>query len=411
MNLIERAKNIILTPKTEWPVIAGESTTTADLYRGYIIPLAAIGPVAQFIGLALIGVSIPFLGSVRIPIVWALSQAITAYVLGLVAVYIISLIIDGLAPSFGGEKNHMQALKSAAYAFTPAWVAGILYVLPVLGILALIAALYSLYVLYLGLGVLMKVPHEKAVGYTAVVVICSIVVMIVAGVVAGAVGGMGMTSGRYGMGGGAPVVADAAASRMAAQMAAAGQQLQASQTSGNAQAQAAAAASVLATAATAASAGTPVEPVDQNVLKALLPDSVGAMARSSVEATKAGVAGMQVSKAEAQYGNGQGSTLDLQVTDMGGANLFGAFAAWAMIEEDKETATGYEKMGKVDGRPAHEMFNKNDQSGDYAVVVAQRFLVEARGTKTDMDSMKKAVAAVDFGKLEAMKNEGVHRTN
>ena len=43
--LIARVKGILLTPKTEWPVIAGESTTVADLYKGYIVWLAAIPPI------------------------------------------------------------------------------------------------------------------------------------------------------------------------------------------------------------------------------------------------------------------------------------------------------------------------------------------------------------------------------
>jgi hypothetical protein len=164
MNLIDRAKNIVLTPKSEWQVIAPESTTTADLYKGYIAPLALIGPAATFLGTVLVGTSMPFIGNYRMPIVWAVSALIVSYVFALVGVFIISLIINGLAPSFGGEKNPMQALKVAAYAFTPAWLAGILHLLPLLGLLAILAGLYGLYVLYLGLPVLMKAPEDKAVG-------------------------------------------------------------------------------------------------------------------------------------------------------------------------------------------------------------------------------------------------------
>ena len=41
--VIDRVKNILLTPKTEWPVIAAENTTVADLYKNYIVILAATG--------------------------------------------------------------------------------------------------------------------------------------------------------------------------------------------------------------------------------------------------------------------------------------------------------------------------------------------------------------------------------
>ena len=194
MNLVDRAKNIILTPKSEWQVIAPETTSTGELYKGYIAPLAAIGPIASFLGLSLIGV-----GPFRVPFMGGLSALIISYVLALVGVYIIALIIDALAPTFGGEKNQLQALKVAAYAYTPAWVAGVLHILPALGILVLLASLYGLYVLYLGLPVLMKSPQDKAVGYTAVVVICAIVIFIIIGAVVGAVGGFGYGMGRMGM--------------------------------------------------------------------------------------------------------------------------------------------------------------------------------------------------------------------
>lgn len=35
--LIARVKAILFTPKTEWPVIAGEPATIADLYKNYIL--------------------------------------------------------------------------------------------------------------------------------------------------------------------------------------------------------------------------------------------------------------------------------------------------------------------------------------------------------------------------------------
>ena len=181
MNLVDRVKNILLQPKAEWGVIAAESTPTGELYRGYIAPLAAIGPAASIVGMSLVGISMPFMGTFRVPIASSVAHAVTSYVLTLVGVFIIALIIDALAPSFGGEKNQAQALKVAAYASTPSWAAGIVMVLPMLGILGLVAALYGLYLLYLGLPLLMKAPREKALGYTAVVVVVAIVVMVVIG--------------------------------------------------------------------------------------------------------------------------------------------------------------------------------------------------------------------------------------
>lgn len=180
MSLMERAKNIVLQPKTEWPVIDGEQTTTGALYTGYIIPLAAIGPIAQIIGWSVFGMSLPFVGTFRIPIQYSVRTAVITYVGALVGTFVLALIIDGLAPTFGGQKNQMQALKVAAYSSTAAWLAGIFGLVPALAILGLVG-LYSLYLLYLGLPVLMKSPEDKAMGYTVVVIVCAIVLYIIIG--------------------------------------------------------------------------------------------------------------------------------------------------------------------------------------------------------------------------------------
>lgn len=182
--LIARVKGIILSPATEWPVIDGESTTVGQLYRGYIIPLSAIPPLASFIGMSVFGISLPFVGTYRVPMGSALTSAITQYVLGLVGIYALALIIDALAPTFAGQKNQIQALKVAAYSCTASWLAGIFALIPGLRLLAILG-LYGLYLLYLGLPVVMKSPKEKAPGYTAVVIICAIVIFWIVGAIAG----------------------------------------------------------------------------------------------------------------------------------------------------------------------------------------------------------------------------------
>jgi hypothetical protein len=183
MALMDRVKGILLTPKQEWPTIDGEQTSVGGLYTGYIIPLSAIGPVASIIGWSAFGFSVPFVGSIKLPIGYAVRNAAITYVVGLVGVYVLALIVDALAPTFGGQKNQVQALKAVAYSYTAAWVAGALMVFPTLGIIILLASLYGLYLLYLGLPVVMKAPKEKAVGYTVVVVLVAIVLFVVIGLI------------------------------------------------------------------------------------------------------------------------------------------------------------------------------------------------------------------------------------
>jgi hypothetical protein len=182
MSLMPRIKGILLQPQQEWATINAETTSVAELYKGYIMPLALIGPVASIIGLTFVGISLPILGNYTVPISTSVSQAAVSYVLTLAGVYILALIIDALAPTFSGEKNQLQAMKVSAYAGTAAWVVGIFSIIPALSILGMLG-LYSLYLLYLGLPVLMKVPQEKSLGYTIPVIVAAVVIFLIIGVV------------------------------------------------------------------------------------------------------------------------------------------------------------------------------------------------------------------------------------
>lgn len=180
--LTDRVKAILTTPKTEWPLLAAEPASVGSLYTGYILILAAIPAVAAFIKSSLIGYSL--LGvSVRIPIMSGLSHAVASYLVTLLVVYVVALAIDALAPTFGGEKNRVQALKATAYAWTASWVAGVGIIIPWLGWLIMLAGVvYAIYLLYLGLPSTMRCPPERAGAYTAVSVILTIVLSWVLGV-------------------------------------------------------------------------------------------------------------------------------------------------------------------------------------------------------------------------------------
>jgi hypothetical protein len=177
MNLVDRVKNILVSPKTEWPVIAQEQTDVKTLYLSYIMILAAIPAIAGVIASLLIG---GMVGAVAgraglgagMTGGFAIGHALVSYVISLVVVFVVALIVDALAPTFGGTKSQINALKLVAYSATAGWVASIATVVPVLGwIVAIIGSLYGIYLLYLGLPVLMKCPEDKAVGYLVVIVV------------------------------------------------------------------------------------------------------------------------------------------------------------------------------------------------------------------------------------------------
>ncbi|HVB37487.1 MAG TPA: hypothetical protein VND92_03080, partial [Vicinamibacterales bacterium] len=99
MTIVERVKNICLTPGTEWAVIEGESTPPASLLTGYAAPLAAIGAAAGFIGGSVIGRSLPFVGTYRIGIMPGLVAAVFSFVMAIVGVAILAVVLNALAPT------------------------------------------------------------------------------------------------------------------------------------------------------------------------------------------------------------------------------------------------------------------------------------------------------------------------
>lgn len=182
--ILGRVQRLLMSPASEWDAIAGEDANVQNIYMNYVGPLIIVSALAAAIGMSVIGINYG-LGTFRVPAGAALGQAILQIVLGLAGVYITGLVINALAPQFGGTQDAGQAFKVAAYSPTAAWVAGFVMILPQLGIIALLGGLYSLYLLYVGLPKLMKPAEDKALVYTLAIVGVMIVIYIVIGIIAG----------------------------------------------------------------------------------------------------------------------------------------------------------------------------------------------------------------------------------
>ena len=185
MNLIERAKNIIVAPAKEWDVISTEQPDIGKIITGYVLPLAGAAAVAAFIGYGLIGVS--YFGIRFKSIDLGLYQAINVLITALISVFVSAFVIDALAPSFGSEKNMGRSVQLVAYSYTPGWVGGLLAIIPSIAIVGALAGLYGLYLLYLGLPKLKKTPEDKHIGYFVVSLLVIIVVYFVIGMIMAAI--------------------------------------------------------------------------------------------------------------------------------------------------------------------------------------------------------------------------------
>jgi len=177
MNIVERVKGFATDPKVEWRAIDAEQITVQDLFTKYVMILAAIPPVASFIGLCIVG-SGPFGSAVRMPLGAGVAYAALSYLLSLGWVYALAMVIQAFSPKFEGHGEFIDALKIAAFTPTPVWVAGVFGIIPALSIIGNLVSLYSLYLLYTGLPALTEPPQEKEVPFFCVVVLTMIVLTV-----------------------------------------------------------------------------------------------------------------------------------------------------------------------------------------------------------------------------------------
>ncbi len=407
MSIVERAKGILLNPKGTWPAIDAEPATVQSIYVPYVLALAAIPAIATFIGFSLVGMGAMGM-SVRIPFGAGLVQMVVGYALSLAMIYVIALIVNALAPTFGGQKNSIAALKVVAYGATAGFVGGIFSLIPSLAILGMIAALYSIYLIYTGLPVLMKCPPGKAVAYTAVVIVCGIVAGVVIGMLTSLVSPahrMGMGMGSAGGAGDVTIktpqgevkIDTSKMEEMARKMEEAGKQMEAAQKSGDGAAAGQAAAAM----AGAIAGGQARAVVAAAELKALLPESIGGLKRASSEAQTISAMGLASSVARATYRGDDNQEVALTVTDTGGlAGL--AMASWANMTTDRETDTQVEKIYKQGQRTVREQYRKDGSHGEYMVLLPNGMMVEAQGSRVDAARIRGAVEGIDLARLESM---------
>ena len=427
MSLVARVKNITLRPNAEWPIIAGEPSSVGGLYTGYVAPLAAINPIALFIGLSIIGVSIPFMGTYRTPFFSGVSQAIFSFAMVLLGLLLFAAIVNALAPTFGGRKDLNAAFKLVAYSATPGFVAGVLSLFPPLAMLEIFAALWGLYIFYVGVPVVMQTAKDKALPYTALSMVCAFVIGLVLSLTIGAVMGVvGFATGGFGhhvYGASSPandegqakavaatIIGNAmggndsdkkAAAKMIDGVAQAGKAADAAAASGDTDAQAAAGVSALKSLVSGGKGD--VKTIPREALKALLPETVGGLPRTTAQSRSGSFAGIAASGASAVYGDEKNGTIELSVADMGNMGGLALIANLGANLTSSDSDEGYTKTVEVDGRKIHEQWTAASKKSQAFEIIDNRFAVSADGSGVTMDAAVQALGSIDVGRLAQLK--------
>jgi len=458
-SFVARVKGILLSPNSEWPIIASENTSAVALFTTYVIPLAILAALANFIRMSVIGVSMPFGGAFRIPMLAGLSNAVFTCVMAAVGVAIVALIINLLAPTFGGTSDGRRALQTSAYSLTAAYVGSLLGLLPLGTLLSLLAGCYGIYTLHLGLPVMMRSKPDKAVGYTALVVVCTIVLGLILGAVSASLGisrtaGLGAFSrsadreaaqeaaredaaatvgnaiggllgsdekGKQGIG--AAISNLAKTGEQMAQQEKAQQERQSvassssSTSSGAASSDAptadssqpnpmAAAGGLVAALGGALGGAHRHAPVDFHQLQTLLPATLPGMPQQHASGEASQALGIKKTSATATYRGSGDARAEVNITDATGvAGLMDAAASFD-VNSATESDSGFEKDVSIGGRKVHEKYDRNSHHGQISTLVGRRFAVEITGDNVSMEDLERSLAAVDLKALEGMKDAG-----
>lgn len=440
-SLLARVQGMLLQPRQTWPVVAGEDDSIPRIYGSYLIWLLLIPTVAAFIGTSLIGVG-AFGIRLRVPLLAGLVNLVVSYVLALVLAYAGALIASALAPRFGGTAHLPSAFKLVAYSATAALVGGVFQIIPMLGLLGLIAAVYSIYLLYLGVPVLMRVPQQRAWGYTAVLVICTIVLGVLVSLLSSL-----FVPGTAGLGGGiaarqapkgvdvripgtdisvntarmeeiarrleqtekssarppAKPAPEAAATKPAqdaisTKVQEAQQRLEQATQSGDTQAAAQSVQDMLGAVLGGGEAAQP--PIAPEILRSFVPDQLGGMARTSIESQSNAAMGMQISSVAAGYEDAQTrQNLKLEVQNLGTSPmLVMGMAAWAASTLDKETSTQVDRIYTKDGVSYKESYRKDHSRSELTLLLPNKVLLTVRGN-LPMDQLRAAVDQIEVRAL------------
>lgn len=145
------------------------------------------------------------------------------------------------------------------------------------------------------------------------------------------------------------------------------------------------------------------DPVDFHALEALLPASVSGMEPGTPKGSADDVVGIKTSSAEVNFTGPNDANIHLSIKDATAISGLAGLAEMANAGES-EQGESYEKNETISGRTVHEKWDAASKHGELSMIVGKRFGVDVVGNNVGMDALKSALAQIDLGKLESMKD-------
>lgn len=172
----KRVGKLLLSPGTEWPVIAASMPSVRSVLIWHLVPLSALMAVAWTIGTQRFPVASG-------PQVNAGATLATTFLLGMGSAFALGAAMSLLLPMYERPRQWTRALIVAAYGQTPLLFCGLLFLYPPLVIAIVVALPLALHVQFLGAVQVLGVARGNAVEF----VVASALLSLGGSVAAGAV--------------------------------------------------------------------------------------------------------------------------------------------------------------------------------------------------------------------------------
>ncbi len=172
---------VLYHPKQQWRLIRKEHYSALRCYSSHMIYLAAIPPLAAFIGTTQVGWSLTGGDLIKLTVSSALPIALAFYLALLVGAGIMAGFIYWMEKTYGSNSSFDDCMVLTTFTSTPLFLMGLAALVPILWLDVLIgmgALAYTIHLLYSGVPEMMKIPEDRGFFFSSSILTVGMVVLV-----------------------------------------------------------------------------------------------------------------------------------------------------------------------------------------------------------------------------------------
>lgn len=178
---LQHMLGVLYHPKQEWQLIKQEHYSALRCYSSHMIYLAAIPPLAAFIGTTQVGWSITGDELVKLTVSSALPIALAFYLALLIGAGIMAGFVHWMEKTYGSNSSFDDCMVLITFTSTPLFLAGLAALVPILWLDVLIgmaALAFTVHLLYSGVPEIMEIPEDRGFFFSSSILTVGLVVLV-----------------------------------------------------------------------------------------------------------------------------------------------------------------------------------------------------------------------------------------